>query len=105
MKKEYEITEKPESREAAEFAQLNELAMHNAARKETIKAEKAKARFIAYTIKSILTAAALLLLSAAVLWAGTEELVHHYICVPVSLTSLCVAFLRFGVWFGRVTKK
>ena len=33
------------------------------------------------------------------------ELVHPYICVPVSLSSLCAAFLRFGVWFGMVVKK
>lgn len=93
------------NQEAAEFKLLNDRAAENNARKETIKAEKAKARFIAYTIKTVATVAALGLLSAAVAWAGTAGMIHPYICIPVALSSVCAAFLRFGVWFGRVTKK
>ena len=101
MTKEKEI----KNQEAAEFKLLNDRAELNNARKEAIKAEREKARFIAYTTQSALTIAALGLLSAAVLWAGTVGMVHPYICAPVALTSLCAAFLRFGVWFGRVAKK
>lgn len=101
MSKEKEIN----NQEAAEFKLLNDRAAENNARKETIKAERAKARFIAYTIKTVVTIATFGVLSAAVTWAGTVGMIHPYICVPVSLASLCAACLLFGVWFGRVYKK
>ena len=101
MTKENEIN----AQEAAEFKLLNDRAELNAARKEAIKAEREKARLIAYTTKSVLTITALGVLSVAVACAGVAGMIHPYICIPVTLSSLCAAFLNFGVWFGRVTKK
>lgn len=101
MSKEKEIN----AQEAAEFKLLNDRAAENNARKEAIKAEREKSRLIAYTTKSVLTIAALGVLSGAVAWSGAARLIHPYICVPVALSSLCAAFLRFGVWFGRVVQK
>lgn len=101
MSKEKEIN----NQEAAEFKLLNDRAAENNARKETIKAERAKARFIAYTIKTVVTIATFGVLSAAVALAGTAGMVHPYICIPVALSSLCAAVLRFGVWLGRVAER
>ncbi len=100
MTKENEIN----SHEAEEFKLLNDRAELNAARKEAIKAEREKARLIAYTTKSVLTITALGVLSVAVACAGVAGMIHPYIVIPVTLSSLCAAFLKFGVWFGRVVK-
>lgn len=97
MSKEKEIN----NQEAAEFKLLNE----KVAQRETINAKKANARFIAYTVKSVLTVAAFCVISQAVSWAGKAGMIHPDIATPVYMTSLCAACLRFGVWFGRVVQK
>lgn len=91
-------------KEADEFNLLNYHVDLRNARKEAIKAEREKARLIAYTTKSVLTITGLGVLSVAVACAGVAGMIHPYICVPVTMSSLCAAFMKFGVWFGRVCK-
>lgn len=125
MKKEMEIIDQTEAQEAAEFERLNARANENhentvaaenqAAKiirqaeeydkRESIKAEKAKARRKAYTVKSFVSVIALLALSAAVAWAGQTEMMHPTIWIPAALVCLCAASLRLGAWFGRMAKK
>ena len=125
MEKEMEIIDQSEVQEVAEFENLNARAnekhekivyeesrsaqiirqAEEYAKKETAKAEKAKARRKAYTVKSISSVCALLVLSGAVLVAGKDEMIHPTIWMPTALVCLCLACLRFGTWFGRMTKK
>ena len=125
MEKEMEIIDQTENQETAEIEMLNarskahydkmmqehaeqisrQAEAEEYARKEAAKAEKAKARRKAYTMKSIFSVSALLVLSGAVAWAGQAEMIHPNIWMPTALICLCVACGRFGVWFGRVAKK
>lgn len=124
MEKEMEIIDQTETQEAAEFEMLNARANENHentvaaenraaqiirqaeeyAKRESIKAEKAKARRKAYTVKSIFSVSAFAVLSAAFLAAGTEEMIHPTIWIPAAIACLCAACVRFGVWFGRMAK-
>lgn len=74
------------------------------ARKKFLKEEKLKAKRKAYANKSFASVIALLLLCGAVLWAGMAEMIHPTLWVAASLICLCAACVRFGVWYGRVTK-
>mgnify|MGYP003304755365 CR=1 FL=1 len=125
MEKDIEIIDQTEAQEAAEFERLNARANENHektvaadnraaeiirqaeeyAKRESIKAEKAKARRKAYTFKSFVSVVAFLALSAAAAWAGQAEMVHRYIWIPAALVCLCAASLRLGAWFGRMAKK
>lgn len=68
------------------------------------KAEKAKERRKAYSKKTAASVAALVALSGAVCAAGMAEMIHPAIWITTSITCLCAACVRFGVWFGRVAK-
>lgn len=92
-------------KEAEEFKLLNDHVDPRNALKEAMKAEREKARLIAYTTKSVITITALGVLSVAVACAGVAGMIHPYIVIPVTLSSLCAAFMKFGVWFGRVARK
>ena len=74
------------------------------AKKKTLKEEKLKAQRKAYANKSFASVFALTLLSGAVLWAGMAQMIHPTLWVGASLICLCAACVRFGVWYGRVTK-
>ena len=74
-------------------------------RMASIKAEKAKERRKAYTVKSFVSVAALAVLSGAVCAGGMAEMIHPTIWIPTSAACLCAACVRFGVWFGRVARK
>ena len=121
MEKNNEIIE---TQEEAEFEALNARAQENGvkeqvlrnqakriirdaeeyAQKEHAKAEKAKARRRAYSIKSWASIVAFGALAGAVTLAGMAGMIHPYISYPVAMFCVCAACLRFGVWFGRVTK-
>lgn len=73
-------------------------------RKAFAKAEKEKQRRKAYSNKSAVSVLALLMLSGAVIVAGMAELIHPTIWVATSIICLCAACIRFGAWFGKVTK-
>lgn len=114
----------PEDQEAAEFERMNTQTAERIAyetekmeqekckarqaeeeeRKAFAKAEKAKERRKAYSKKSAASVAALLALSGAVCAAGMAEMIHPAIWVATSITCLCAACVRFGVWYGRVAK-
>lgn len=84
-------------------------AVRRKAEQTRLKAEKAESRRKAYnkaynlnTFKHILIHGGII---GAVTLAGTAEMIHPYICIPVGLFCLCAACLRLGAWFGRVVKK
>jgi Flp pilus assembly protein TadB len=123
MKKEESIV-KNENKEEAEFDRLNartderieeanekqshaDLIIRQAeeeARKKALKEEKLKAQRKAYSNKSFASVVSLTLLSGAVLWAGMAQMIHPTLWVGASIICLCAACVRFGVWYGRVTK-
>lgn len=125
MKKENAIIDQTDNQEAAEFENLNARAQENhehnvamqdqaariireaeeEAEKAFIKEEKAKARRKAYTVKSVVSVAALAVLSGAVCAAGTVGMIHPAIWIPAALVCLCAACVRFGAWFGRAARK
>jgi hypothetical protein len=100
--------------DALEFARLNakldkqrneaEKAQKKAACKNS-KAAKAKAQRKAYTLKTFGYILANCAICGAVTWAGIAGMIHPIISIPVSIFCLCVACVRFGLWFGRVVKK
>lgn len=122
MKKHNEIIA---NQEAAEFEALNARAQKNhahaidaqnqaesiirqaeeEAKKAFIKAEKAEARRKAYAVKSVVSIAALGVLSGALVWAGSSEMIHPTIWIPAAIVCLCSACVRLGMWFGRVARK
>lgn len=69
------------------------------------KAEAAKARFMAYTTKTFSIIAAECAAVMALGWAGSADLLHPAIFIPVSLFCLCAACLRLGAWIGRAVRK
>ena len=100
--------------DALEFARLN--ARLDKHRKETAKAQKkeacknskaakAKAQRKAYTLKTFGYILANCAVCGAVAWAGIAGMIHPIISAPVSVFCLCVACVRFGLWFGRVVSK
>lgn len=100
--------------DALEFARMNakldkqrrevEKAQKKAACKNS-KAAKAKAQRKAYTLKTVGCILGNCAICGAVTWAGIAGLIHPVISAPVSVFCLCVACVRFGAWFGRVSKK
>lgn len=100
--------------EVIEQARLNSLIKRRLAKAEAKqkevdrnrrKAEKMAEQRRAYnlnTVKHILIHGGII---GAVAWAGTAGMIHPYICIPVSLFSLCAACVRLGAWFGRAAKK
>ena len=99
--------------DALECARLNALTKKRIAKAEAEQREaviqyrkkaKANARRKAYANKSAASVVALLMLSGAVSVAGMAEMIHTTIWVATYLTCLCVACIRFGVWFGKAAK-
>lgn len=100
--------------DALEFARLNARtnkrishaeAVNRKADRQCRKAEKMAARRKAYNLQTVgyvLTRCGII---GAVTWAGMVGMIHPAICIPVDLFFLCAVCLRFGAWFGRVTKK
>lgn len=68
------------------------------------KAEREKARRIAYTVRSMEFILVCACLIVALTLAGTAGMIHPAICIPVSLFCLCAACLRLGMWFGKRVK-
>ena len=97
--------------DALECARLNALTKKRVAKAEADqrkadrnrrKAEAAKARRTAYTLNTVFYILIRCVVLGAVTWAGTAQMIHPVICVPVFLFCLCSACLRLGTWFGRV---
>ena len=68
------------------------------------KAEAEKAKRRAYTLDAVRVVASSMALCVAVVWAGTADMIHPAIYIPVALVSLCAACLRLGALFGKVVK-
>jgi hypothetical protein len=100
--------------DALEFARMNARtdkriskaeAANREANRQCRNAEKMAARRKAYTLKTIGYILTNCAVCGAVAWAGMAGMIHPIISIPVSIFCLCVACVRFGSWFGRVTKK
>ena len=96
--------------DAVEFARLytrtkKHIADAEAVRREADrrhrKSEKMAARRKAYTLKTFTYVLSNCAVCGAVAWAG---MIHPIISLPVSIFCLCAACIRFGAWFGKVTK-
>ena len=97
--------------EVVEFARQNAKTKKNIAKaKETDnteeiqrrRAEKAEARRLAFTIKtvrSLLSCGGIICGEAC---GGAADMIHPAIYIPVIVACLCVACLRCGLWLGRM---
>ncbi len=99
--------------DALEFARLNARtnkriskaeAENREADRRNRKAEKMAAWRKAYTLKTFGCILANCAVCGAAAWAGMAGMIHPIISIPVSIFCLCVACIRFGAWFGKVTK-
>lgn len=100
--------------ETLELARLNALTQkrkENAAAEQRMeiknrrKADKAEARRKAYTRKSVGRIVGGVAACYAVVWAGQTGMIDPTIAIPVSLSFLCAACVRFGAWFVWAVKQ
>lgn len=99
--------------EVLEFARLNthvkkrvavaEAQKRNAERTHR-RAEKAVARRREYTIRTFCFVLSRIAAAVAVTWAAWTGLVHPIISIPFATICASLAFLRLGMWFGKVGK-
>lgn len=90
-----------ESQEKKELAYLNSCAQTNQAALEAARNNRAAANRKRYNIRTVYEIGGLCALGAAVAACGSANLMTPVIAVPVVLASVCLSFLRFGVWIGR----
>ena len=99
--------------EVLEFARMNAQTKKRASAAEAKKkeaahnrrkAEKAKARWRAYTLKTFSSVLTHFGIIGAVAWAGMAGLIHPVTSIPVILFCVATACLRLGVWFGKVVR-
>ena len=68
------------------------------------KAEKVAAQRKAYNLNTFKHIIIHCGTCGAVIWLGTAGMIHPVVWVPIALSSLCAACLRFGAWVGGVSK-
>lgn len=98
MEKNFVITD---AQEMQELAQLNACTEKNRAALEAAHAARVAANRKRYNIRTVCEIGGLMALGAAVACAGFANLIAPVIVAPVLLASVCLSFLRFGVWIGR----
>lgn len=69
------------------------------------KAEAARAKFQAYTIRTFSHVAAEAAVVVGVTAAGMADMIHPAICIPVGIVALCAACVRLGAWLGSVMNR
>lgn len=95
---EYEITAKQEYQE---LERINGFSRDNRAEQEAVLTTRMAAKRKRYNIRTVYEIGGLCALGAAVAACGSANLMAPVIAVPVVLASVCLSFLRFGVWIGR----
>ena len=92
--------------EVIEFARLNTQTKKRLAKAEADhrKAEKAKARRRAYTIRTVRDVLFCISIIGCVAWGGAVGVIEPVACIPVIGVAACVACVRCGLWFGRMVK-
>lgn len=92
------LNARSDKRIAEEEAQQREAEHHRRT------ADKAAARRKAYNIETIKYILLRFIVLGGVIWAGTAEMIHPTIYIPVALFCLCAACVRLGMWLGRGVK-
>ena len=87
--------------EAQELAHLNNCAESNRAAMDAAQTLRTAANRKRYNLRTVYEICGLCALGAAVAVGGSASLIHPVVVVPVVLSSVCLSFLRFGVWIGR----
>lgn len=90
--------------EAQELEHLNNCAESNRDAKEKAQALRAAANRKRYNRRTVCEISGLCALGAAVAVGGFASLIHPAIVIPVVSASVCLSFLRFGVWIGKGRK-
>ena len=91
----------PEDRERKEIDHLNACAEKNRAALEVVRNQRNAANRKRYNVRTVYEIGGLCALGAAVTACGFASLIHPAIVTTVALSSMCLSFLRFGVWIGR----
>lgn len=89
------------TKKRVEKAQMEQMAKAQKHR----KSQAAKASFYKYTSKTARNVLIELVSAVALVWAGSAEMIHPWIWIPVSILCLCVACVQIGMWFGKAGKK
>lgn len=96
--------------EALECARLNLRTEKRVAEAEKVqkedqriqrKADKAQARFRAFTMKTLKQVSLCAGIIGLAAWGAYEGMIHPAIAIPVMLFCFCTASVKAGVWFGR----